>query len=97
MPITLTSRERKSLKVRAHALEPVVHTGRAGLTDTLVATVDRALAAHELIKVKIGEDDREARVALGDELCERTGAAVVHRVGKVLIAWRPKPDDGEDA
>ncbi|MGE0041177.1 MAG: ribosome assembly RNA-binding protein YhbY [Vicinamibacterales bacterium] len=93
MSITLTPRERKALKARAHALEPVVQTGRAGLTDNLVATVDRALAAHELIKVKIGEDDREARVALGDELSEQTGSAVVHRVGKIAILWRPKPED----
>ena len=90
-PPTLTSRERAHLKSRAHALEPVVHVGGSGVTDALVAEVDRALTAHELIKVKIGGDDRAARVAIGDELCEKTDAAAVHRVGKVLILWRPRP------
>lgn len=94
MPQALTSRERAHLKARAHALEPVVQTGSSGLTDRLVAEVDRALTAHELIKVKIGAEDREQRVALGDEICARTGATAVHRVGKVLILWRPRPDDG---
>ena len=83
------------MKARAHALEPVVHVGSAGITDRLVAEVDRALTAHELIKVKVGVDDREARVRIGDEICARTDATAVHRVGKVLILWRPRPaNDG---
>ena len=93
MPLTLTTRERAHLKARAHALEPVVQTGSAGVTDTLVAEVDRALTAHELIKIKVNAPDRGERVAVGDEICTRTGAAAVHRVGKVLILWRPRPHD----
>lgn len=95
MPTTLSTKERAHLKARAHALEPVVQAGSSGLTDSLVAEVDRALTAHELIKVKINTDARDERVALGDELCSRTGAAAVHRVGKVLILWRPRPE-GDD-
>jgi RNA-binding protein len=91
MAATLTPRERAHLKARAHALEPVVQTGSSGITDRLVAEVDRALTAHELIKVKVAIDDREERVAVGDEICRRTDATAVHRVGKILILWRPRP------
>ena len=93
MGTALTARERAHLKARAHALEPVVQAGSSGVTDKLVAEVDRALTAHELIKVKVGTDDRADRVAIGDEICDRTGAAAVHRVGKVLILWRPRPTE----
>lgn len=93
MPTTLSTKERAHLKARAHALEPVVQAGNSGLTDSLVAEVDRALTAHELIKVKINTDDRDERVTLGDEICSRTGAAAVHRVGKVLIMWRSRPEE----
>jgi RNA-binding protein len=93
MPQVLTARERAHLKARAHALEPVVHAGNAGVTDTLVAEVDRALTAHELIKMKVAVDDREKRVGIGDEICTRTGATAVDRVGKVAILWRPRPED----
>ena len=96
MAPTLTARERAHLKSRAHALEPVVQIGAAGVTDAVAAEVDRALTAHELIKVRIADDDRKRRVATGDELCARTGAAAVHRVGKVLILWRPRPVDLDD-
>ncbi len=93
MAVSLTPRERTQLKGRAHALEPIVQLGHAGMSDTFVAEVDRALTAHELIKVRVGGDDREARVALGDTLAQRTDAAVVQRVGKILVLWRPRPDD----
>lgn len=93
----LTPRERAHLKGRAHALEPVVHVGHAGLSDQVVAEIDRALTAHELIKVRIGGDDREARTAFGDELADRMDAAVVQRVGKVLVLWRPRPEEDRTA
>jgi RNA-binding protein len=96
MSAALTNKERAHLKARAHALEPVVHVGNAGVTDTLVAEVDRALTAHELIKVKVGTDDRANRVAVGDEICARTGATAVHRVGKIVILWRARPIDPSD-
>ena len=91
MPTPLTARERAHLKARAHALEPVAQVGHAGVTSDVVTEVDRALAAHELIKVRIGGADRDAREALGDTLAAATEAAVVHRIGKVLILWRPRP------
>jgi len=91
MPVSLTPRERTHLKGRAHALEPVVQIGSAGLTDTVAAEVDRALTAHELIKVRIAGADRDAREAVCDALCERVDAAEVQRVGKILVLWRPRP------
>ena len=96
MPVSLTTRERAKLKARAHALAPVVQIGHAGLSDTVVKEVERALTAHELIKVRILGDDRDRRVALGDALCERTNAALVQRVGKIIALFRPKPEEPED-
>ena len=93
MSITLTARERQKLKARAHALEPVVQVGNAGVTEHVAKELDRALTAHELIKIKVTAPDREAREALCDDICTRMDAAEVQRVGKVLVLWRPKPED----
>ena len=92
MPVQLSPRERSALKGRAHALEPVVQVGQAGLTDAVVAETDRALAAHELIKVRVGGADREERAALVDALATRTDAAVVQSVGKIVVLWRPRAE-----
>jgi RNA-binding protein len=95
MSIVLSPRERADLKARAHALVPVVQVGQSGLSDAVVAEVDRALTAHALIKVKLGGADREARAALAEELSSRTSSADVQQVGKILVLWRPKPEDQE--
>lgn len=80
------------LKARAHNLEPVVIVGNKGLTDEVVKEVDRALAAHELIKVRAPGLDRDQREDAFKALCERTGAAAVQSIGKVFVLYRKKPE-----
>ncbi len=96
MPPSLTPRERAHLKGRAHALEPVVQVGQAGATDGVVAEVDRALTAHELIKVRLNVPDRHERERVGDELATRTDSAIVQRVGKIVALWRPRPEEPDE-
>ena len=48
----LTSSQRKRLRGLAHDLHPLVHLGKAGLTDAALAQIDKELADHELIKVR---------------------------------------------
>ena len=92
MSVALTPRQRAALKARAHALEPAVNVGKAGVQDSVVREVDRALTAHELIKLKI-DADREERESIAGILADRTGASVVQRVGKVVVLWRPRPQE----
>ena len=93
MPVTLTPRERQHLKGRAHALEPVVHVGHNALTDAVAAEIDRALTAHELVKIRVDAPGREARAELCDAITARVDAAEVQRVGKILVLWRAKDED----
>ena len=88
----MTPAERKLLKARAHSLEPVVIIGVKGLTDEVVNEVDRALAAHELIKVRAPALERDAREAAFQSLCDRTGADAVQSIGKVFVLYRKKPE-----
>jgi RNA-binding protein len=93
MVVRLTPRQRARLKARAHAVEPIVRIGQAGVSESVVAEVDRALTAHGLIKVKLAGADRDARNELTGILCTRTDAVAVQQVGRVLTLWRPRPDD----
>ena len=72
----------------AHKLNPVVRVGGNGLSTNVLAEVDRALGDHELIKIKVFGDDRDARVAMLEEICEKTGAIKVHHIGKQLVIYR---------
>ena len=96
MPTTLTTKERSHLKARAHALEPVVHVGHGGLTEAVFAEIEKALTAHELIKVRAGAAERDERASILEAICARTGAAHVQSVGKVMVLWRPAPDEPDE-
>src|SRR5690606_27698038 len=58
-------------------------------TPALVAELDQVLERHELVKVKVGADDRDARDAMIAELAGQTGAALVQRIGHTATLYRP--------
>ena len=89
----LTPAERKALKAKAHKLEPTVRIGTKGLTDEVIAEIDRALRAHELIKVRAGAMERDQRDAAVVSICEKTKAEQVQQVGKVFVLFRKNIDE----
>jgi putative YhbY family RNA-binding protein len=82
---------RRELKARAHALDPVVRIGEAGLSPTVLTEIDRALKSHELIKIRVNGADRPGREAILEEICRRTGAQAVQHIGKILVVFRENP------
>lgn len=84
--------EKKALKARAHALHPILQIGEKGLTDAVIAEIDRALAAHELIKVRAAPLNRDERAVALASICERTNAQPVQHIGKMLVVFRRKPE-----
>ena len=100
MPKLAPSR-RRELKARAHALDPVVLIGAAGLSPAILSEIDRSLKSHELIKVRVNGADRTEREAVLEETCRRTGSQPVQHIGKILVLFRenpaPSPGSGEDA
>ena len=93
MPTPLTSARRSELRGEAHKLRPVVMiSDKKGLSDDVLAEVDRALTAHELVKVKAASDDREARAAWLARICDKLSAHPVQQIGKVLVVYRENPE-----
>lgn len=90
--IKLTPAERSALRAEAHGLNPVVMIGEAGLTENVVKEIAASLDAHGLIKVRVFGDDREARVAMYDQIATDLDAAQVQHIGKLLVLYRPKKE-----
>ena len=88
----MTPELRKTLKAKAHNLDPVVQIGDKGLTEQVIAEIERALRAHELIKVRAPSFDRKSREQVFESICSKTQAEEVQHIGKVLVLYRRKPD-----
>lgn len=84
----LNERQKRHLRGLAHNRKPVVIVGDAGVSEPVLAEIDRALAHHELIKVRVNAADREEREVLIGTILQNTGSELVQRIGHVAVLYR---------
>jgi RNA-binding protein len=88
MSQAITAAQKRYLRGLAHPLKPLIQVGGKGITDALLAELELTLERHELIKVKVAAEDRETRDAWIAALAERSGAALVQRIGHTVTLYR---------
>ncbi|MEI2784083.1 MAG: ribosome assembly RNA-binding protein YhbY [Candidatus Competibacter sp.] len=84
----LTNPQKRHLKALAHHRKPVVIVGDGGLTPAVMHEILLALDHHELIKIRVNAEDREAREAMIAAICAGSEAALVQRVGHIATLFR---------
>lgn len=84
----LSNKQVKFLKAKAHALKPVVRVGQHGLTDAVYNELNIALDHHELVKIKVAAEDRDAREAMLLALSSKARAHIVQRIGGMVVLFR---------
>ena len=87
----LSGAQRKHLRGVAHGYKPLVQIGKEGLTDNVLRTIDEAITAHELIKVKLTAE-RDEREQLIPIIEDRHGCECVGAIGRIAILYRENPD-----
>ena len=88
----LTAGERRALKARAHALDPVVLIGDGGLTAAVIEEIERSLNAHDLIKIRVSGEDHDARADTLRRVCDDLGATAIQHIGRILVIYRQRPE-----
>jgi RNA-binding protein len=88
--LKVSSDQRAELRSQAHALKPVVLVGAEGLTDAVLAEIKVHLDAHQLIKIRVFGDEREERIAIYEQICDKLNAAPIQHIGKLLVIWKPE-------
>ena len=86
--IKKANQDSKQLRAIGHKLKPVVTIAGKGLTEGVLAELDRALTDHELIKVKLAVGSREERSAIAQQISSQCGAEVVQSVGNIILLLR---------
>jgi len=66
--------------------------GQKGLTEEVLNEIDLALLHHELVKIKLSVDDRDARKQMIAEICDKSHSQEVQSIGKTLSVYRVNPD-----
>lgn len=77
----------RELKAKSQKLKPVIHIGHDGLTASVLAALDQALADHGLVKIRFTYHKSE-RKQLSAELASRTSSRQVLLVGHTVTLYR---------
>lgn len=89
----LNPRQRQFLKARAHALKPVLHVGKSGVTPALVEEIALVIESLELIKVKLNRNSFEDEDSVAKALLERVpGLEHVWTIGHTILLFRPSQE-----
>lgn len=89
----LTSKQRSTLRGIASTYETIFQVGKNGIQDTLIAQVNDALRARELIKLRVLDNSPYTAREAADEIAEKTGADVVQVVGSRFVLFKRNPKD----
>ncbi|WP_296280766.1 ribosome assembly RNA-binding protein YhbY [Pseudoxanthomonas sp.] len=92
MPVALTAAQTRFLRGQAHDLKALLQIGNKGVTPAFIAELDAVLEQHELIKVKVAGEDRDARDSMIEDLADKVDAALVQRVGHTAVLYRPSKE-----
>ncbi len=85
----LTGKEKRHLRALGHNLKAVVLIGKREIEEPLVKETDAALAAHELVKVKLHESCMLDRHEAAGKLASECNAEIAQVLGKTFLLYRP--------
>ncbi|MHB1391957.1 MAG: ribosome assembly RNA-binding protein YhbY [Clostridia bacterium] len=89
----LTSKQRAHLRGLANTLEPVFLIGKGGLNDNMIADIDAALEARELIKIKVLNNSMAEPKEASIEIAGRIDADVVQVIGGKFVLYRQSKEN----
>ena len=88
----LTSKQRATLRSFANGIDTIIQIGKDGITDNLIAQVDSALTARELIKGRVLANSLVSPREACEFLAEELGAEGVQVVGTKFVLYRENPE-----
>ncbi|CAM3990180.1 ribosome assembly RNA-binding protein YhbY [Vreelandella rituensis] len=89
--MSLSQAQKKAFRSIGHHLSPVVTVSENGVSENLLAELDRALNDHELIKVKLALPERDDRAVMISELLADSRAELIQTIGKMALLYRHNP------
>jgi len=84
----LTPKQKRDLKALASTLTIRYQIGKNDISDTLLSMLDKALTAHELIKIDVMKGCTLPIMEIAIDISNRLNAELVHVMGRVIILFR---------
>ena len=90
--MSMTGKERAGLRSEAHHLDVLVHIGHAGITPTLLQSLDDVLRTRELVKVQVAKGGELSAKAAANDAAQQMGGEVIQVIGRTFTLFRENPE-----
>nr|WP_238988802.1 YhbY family RNA-binding protein [Calorimonas adulescens] len=88
MVYIITGKKRARLRAMANGIRPVVNIGKDGINETVLASIEDALEARELIKINVMENSPISIKDAIDLITEKLKAEPIQVIGKRFVIYR---------
>lgn len=88
----LNNNQKKQLKGIASTLTVKYQVGKNEISDTVISMLDKALTAHELIKIDVMKAVDVPMMELALDLSSKLNAEIVQVIGRVIVLFRRNKD-----
>jgi len=89
----LSETQKKYLRAKGHLLKPIITISSQGLSQPLIDEYETTISHHELIKVRVRNHDKESKNKIFDQLCEKSSAQIVGKIGNIALVYRPNKEN----
>ncbi len=88
----LSGKEKRYLRSLANTVDPVVQVGKASVNESVLFSLNEALEARELVKVKVLKNCLDEVKDVAQELAEQSKSELVQVIGRNVVLYRPNPE-----
>ena len=87
--MVLNGKQKRFLRGMASTMEAVVQVGKSGINESVLFSLNEALTARELVKIKVLKNCLDDIAAVADDLAQKSQADLVQIIGRNVLLYRP--------
>jgi len=91
--MSMTGKDRATLRSQAHHLDVKVHVGHAGITPSVVGSLDDVLRTQELVKCQVVKASDLSAKEAAQQLAQQLDAEVIQVIGRTFTLYREKSEE----
>ena len=88
----LTTKQRAFLRAKATAIDTTFQIGKGGVTENMLKSIEDALRAHEMVKIKCLENCEYTPKEAIEGISEALDAEQVQVIGNKLVLFKISPE-----
>ena len=85
----LNNKDKKYLRSLGMNIEPIVQVGKNGVNESVLFSLNEALTARELVKIKVLKNCFEEMDEVAESIAAGGDCEIVQTIGRNILAYRP--------